>query len=1575
MANKLKFIIVLLFFVSKINAQCDVNYGSIIISEVYFDTQYNEQIGAKHHNFGEYIELYNSSDTPISLHGWKIKDNHTEFTFTNNEIINPGSIKIITYEGFYAYGYTNIYSGAQSHLGGIAKFVELFPEAAGHEQDIILQNTMVLDNDVDKISLYNPLGKLISEVSYTNGNGSAYYLNPTPLDFMQIQSYTVNVTPYIENLGERYPIPFNYPIGNIPQLDAWGNIVFESDGVTPVLVSHPEYKKAIYLTTNNNGYYSNHTALDYQVAVATPFSIPYTIALQGVDPLLLFAPGYNNSFNFIESISYDILNGTINGQSKSYFDDLGKPTVTMSKDFVTNTVWGSETVYDGFGRKFQESFPAASCSALDKMSFLTKPTIKTAFLDWYYSDNNTTEPYQATATQPYSEINYDKLNPGNVVNVVGGNQIGGTWKTGFTYTVPAAQEMYYVFGYNFFNGPVTGGVEEIQTKFYKTVSIDANGVENVVFTDGEGKTLASARSGATIPATINPYQVRSLIGTQGYVDVCIPPGIASSDITLLGTGGAINYDVYNLRDNTGLITTAPLTGGNCYRIVAKVTPTAEPKIFVTNATPGVLSSTTTDPAGVKGVTYSVNYYDYAINVYDKTGRLSKTIQPNGFSSVYPSTPSTPATFTITPAPAYLASANFATSYLYNTLGQVVQVTSADEGISKFAYRQDGQIRYSQSALQALSKKVSYTNYDSYGRPIESGVVTSTNPNISNAVFWSTLQGNVDQPLLVPTSLGATIPSERTFSVYDDIANVSSTATAQIPTPYSLIIPSALSLATLASGYTQNNLTGNVAATYKAEATTINAITWYSYDIYGRSEWVVQYNDGFTIGNQIKTIDYVYDYKGNVAKVDYQKSNTTERFIHRYTYDGNGVVTDVETSKDNSTFINHAIYTYYKTGELKRTALTQAQQGLDYVYTLGGQLKSINHPSLESAKDPGKDNVAAGPNPNFNPDLFGISLDYYDGDYVRSNTNIGNILNVAGANQDFTGNIKAAIWANRQIDGTNALSPVSPTNLAIKKGYLYNYDRNNWMTNATYGTMAPAAIAITSNNQYYEGGLEYDSNGNIKKLQRRNETNLVTLQDRLDYNYNFGTNQLNNVDDDLTLSSVSTTDIDDQAPNNYTYDAIGQMTKNTAENLFYFYNTQGLVTEVRKGAFPAVKFYYNERGHRIKKESFVLNSPTLSSTTYYVLDLAGNVMSNYYKPNNNNPITQTELPIYGISRIGIYVKGINDYANYQITDHLGNVRVVVKKIFNGSAPSVNSFADYYPFGEQLPSRSIVSSPPYKYAFQGQELDTETGMEAFQLRLWDGRLGRWLSPDPYGQYASPYLGMGNNPISGIDSDGGFWEELGNFITGNGWNTNKMLEYQKNGWNLGEWKGTPFKGYRQASKIGKENKDNLSEVIFKRLNSRNDFDFKVDDDSGFKVTAGLQAGISIEKIEFDISPLTTTLVEWKPKDGWYFIWNNVEGSGGSERRFSGKLAATGLVGYVPVNGEIGYEFTSFGYNNPKNNWRVYGQGGVTSLLQFGIEKSSNEKVARMYSKHGLLNFEGKLFIGVEINTATKFSFNIPN
>jgi RHS repeat-associated protein len=92
--------------------------------------------------------------------------------------------------------------------------------------------------------------------------------------------------------------------------------------------------------------------------------------------------------------------------------------------------------------------------------------------------------------------------------------------------------------------------------------------------------------------------------------------------------------------------------------------------------------------------------------------------------------------------------------------------------------------------------------------------------------------------------------------------------------------------------------------------------------------------------------------------------------------------------------------------------------------------------------------------------------------------------------------------------------------------------------------------------------------------------------------------------------------------------------------------------------------------------------------------------------------------------------------------------------------ISAKADYYPFGMAMPN---ATTGDYRYAFQGQEKDPETGMEAFELRMWDGRLGRWLSPDPYGQYASPYLGMGNNPVSSIDPDGGWDKKFGAWLHG--------------------------------------------------------------------------------------------------------------------------------------------------------------------------------------------------------------------
>lgn len=71
---------------------------------------------------------------------------------------------------------------------------------------------------------------------------------------------------------------------------------------------------------------------------------------------------------------------------------------------------------------------------------------------------------------------------------------------------------------------------------------------------------------------------------------------------------------------------------------------------------------------------------------------------------------------------------------------------------------------------------------------------------------------------------------------------------------------------------------------------------------------------------------------------------------------------------------------------------------------------------------------------------------------------------------------------------------------------------------------------------------------------------------------------------------------------------------------------------------------------------------------------------------------------------------------------------------------------------MPNRNVQGD--YRYGYQGEyaETDKETGLNAFQLRMYDSRIGRWISPDPYGQFNSPYLAMDNRPNMLVDPDGG-------------------------------------------------------------------------------------------------------------------------------------------------------------------------------------------------------------------------------
>jgi RHS repeat-associated protein len=88
--------------------------------------------------------------------------------------------------------------------------------------------------------------------------------------------------------------------------------------------------------------------------------------------------------------------------------------------------------------------------------------------------------------------------------------------------------------------------------------------------------------------------------------------------------------------------------------------------------------------------------------------------------------------------------------------------------------------------------------------------------------------------------------------------------------------------------------------------------------------------------------------------------------------------------------------------------------------------------------------------------------------------------------------------------------------------------------------------------------------------------------------------------------------------------------------------------------------------------------------------------------------------------------------------------------------------YYAYGLKIAAISSKKLPDtyegviknnYLYQSAYSEMDDDIGWNDFKLRNYDSQIGRWVQGDPYQQFASPYIGLGNNPIINIDPDGGF------------------------------------------------------------------------------------------------------------------------------------------------------------------------------------------------------------------------------
>lgn len=82
--------------------------------------------------------------------------------------------------------------------------------------------------------------------------------------------------------------------------------------------------------------------------------------------------------------------------------------------------------------------------------------------------------------------------------------------------------------------------------------------------------------------------------------------------------------------------------------------------------------------------------------------------------------------------------------------------------------------------------------------------------------------------------------------------------------------------------------------------------------------------------------------------------------------------------------------------------------------------------------------------------------------------------------------------------------------------------------------------------------------------------------------------------------------------------------------------------------------------------------------------------------------------------------------------------------------------YYAFGEKIGGLCMVSfnklASKYHYQADNSEEEPNTLWNEFDLRVYDPQIGRWTGVDPEDEFANPYIGMGDNPSSLTDQDGG-------------------------------------------------------------------------------------------------------------------------------------------------------------------------------------------------------------------------------
>jgi RHS repeat-associated protein len=137
---------------------------------------------------------------------------------------------------------------------------------------------------------------------------------------------------------------------------------------------------------------------------------------------------------------------------------------------------------------------------------------------------------------------------------------------------------------------------------------------------------------------------------------------------------------------------------------------------------------------------------------------------------------------------------------------------------------------------------------------------------------------------------------------------------------------------------------------------------------------------------------------------------------------------------------------------------------------------------------------------------------------------------------------------------------------------------------------------------------------------------------------------------------------------------------------------------------------------------------------------------------------------------VHVGDFNNTAPYEypIKNHLGSTMFTTDESGNLEGTTY----DYFPYGKQEVVMIVADNPKITQTFTGKELDLYDGDAVngedgegryyFGKRYYDADVGRWVAVDPGRQYIDLFNYCESNPLTKIDKNGGYGEDVHYYLT---------------------------------------------------------------------------------------------------------------------------------------------------------------------------------------------------------------------